>query len=476
MEICIMDGSMAGQSFEVKEEITTIGRSLENHVQVGDLSISRKHAKITRNGNRYYLEDLGSQNGTWVNGHPISPGFQIEIKEGDIITFGHVLLSAGEPYSEDGMTNQFSIGLIEELEKDRKDLLYRDRQITDRDKLEMMYGISTVLMQSLDLDELAERMLESVFSCLSAIESGALILIDHDTGEHTRVIGRSRKGESQKGGVSYSQTIVNRAVGQCRAIIMSDANLTERLDFSASMIRMQVKSVMCVPLVSKAEICGVLYVHSLSTALGFTKEDLFFLTALSSPAALAIENALLFSKHTQAQLAIQKAHDELESRVEERTADLLKANDQLKNEIAERKQAEEKLKKTTEQLKEANKSLERAYAQMKEAKDRISAQLYGEEIVFLTDENGRIRGVNEKGVEVAGQSRIRLLGQDLGELLDAECKEELKKEIRQAWTGLFHKAPLRFSGEANPQAFQATLIPLNLENTKMLLLLLRKTA
>ena len=476
MELCIMDGSTAGQSFEVKEEITTIGRSLDNHIQVGDVSVSRKHAKITRNGNRYYLEDLGSQNGTWVNGHPISPGFQIEIKEGDIITFGHVLLSAGEPYFEDGMTTQFSIGLLEKLEKDRKDLLYRDRQITDRDKLEMMYGMSTVLMQSLDLDELAERMLESVFSCLSAIESGALILIDQDTGEHTRVIGRSRKGESQKSGVSYSQTIVNRAVGQCRAIMMSDANLTERLDFSASMIRMQVKSVMCVPLVSKAEICGVLYVHSLSTALGFTKEDLFFLTALSSPAALAIENALLFSKHTQAQLALQQAHDELESRVEERTADLLKANDQLKNEIAERKQAEEKLKKTTEQLKEANKSLERAYAQMKEAKDRISAQLYGEEIVFLTDETGRIRGVNEKGVEVAGQSSIRLLGQALGDLLEPECKEELEQEIRQAWTGLFHKAPLRFSGEASPQAFQATLIPLNMENTKMLLLLLRKTA
>ena len=50
-----------------------------------------------------------------------------------------------------------------------------------------------------------------------------------------------------------------------------------------SMIRMQVKSVMCVPLVSKAEISGVIYVHSLRTALGFTKEDLFFLTALEQP-------------------------------------------------------------------------------------------------------------------------------------------------------------------------------------------------
>jgi hypothetical protein len=67
----------------------------------------------------------------------------------------------------------------------------------------MMYGISTALMQSLDMDELGERILESVFSCLSANESGALVLIDQDTGEHTRVISRSRK-DGGKGDVSYS--------------------------------------------------------------------------------------------------------------------------------------------------------------------------------------------------------------------------------------------------------------------------------
>ena len=474
MELHILDGSMAGQSFEVKEEITTVGRSLENHIQVGDLSVSRKHAKITRNENNYYIEDLGSQNGTWVNGHPLSPGFQVEIKEGDIITLGHVLLSAGEPYSEDGMTAQFSIDLIEETEQTRKGFLYRGREITDREKLEMMYGMSTVLVQSLDIDELAERMLVSIFSCLSAIDSGALILIDKDTGAHTRVIARSRKGGSHKDGMSYSRTIVDRAVSRCRAIMMSDANLNEKMDFSASMIRMQVKSVMCVPLVSKTEICGVIYVHSLSTALGFTKEDLFFLTALSGPSALAIENALLFSKHTQAQVNLQKARDELESRVQKRTAELAKANEQLKNEIAERKQAEEKLKGTTEQLREANKTLEWAYAQMKEAKDQISAQLYGEEIVFLTDENGRIQGVNEKGVEATGQSRIRVLGRDLGDLVETESREELKKEIKQAWTGLFHKAPLRFVGKESPQTFQTTIVPLNMENAKMLLFFFRR--
>jgi GAF domain-containing protein len=53
---------------------------------------------------------------------------------------------------------------------------------------------------------------------------------------------------------------------------------------------------MCVPLISKAEIRGVIYVDSLQKPYGFRREDLSLLTALSSPAAIAIENALLHER------------------------------------------------------------------------------------------------------------------------------------------------------------------------------------
>ena len=102
---------------------------------------------------------------------------------------------------------------------------------------------------------------------------------------------------------------------------------------------------------------------------------------------------------------------------------------------------------------------------MREAKDRISSQLYsGEEIVFLTDGNGRISGVNEKAVEIVGQSRIKLLGQNLDDLLEHESKENFKKEMKKVWAGLFHKTPLRFAGNASSQAFQASVVPLNMAN------------
>jgi PAS domain-containing protein len=445
-ELYMINGPLAGLTFEIESDVTTIGRSSDNSIIIKDLSISRKHAKVTLTGDRYFIEDLGSHNGTWINGHSMNPGYQIQLKEGDFISIGNVSMSIGQPYAEDGMITHYSIGLLEEPEQGRKDVFHRDKRITDRDKLEMIYEVCTVLMQSLDLDELAEKLLESVFSCLDGIDSGALILIDQGTGEHMRVFARSRDGE--KGfKMNYSRTIVNRVVSQCRAVIMSDTSLTDRVDLSTSMIRIQMKSVMCVPLVSKAEIYGVIYVHSLRVAQGFTKEDLFFLTTLSSPAALAIENALLFTRHTQAEEELQKAREELELRVQERT----------------------------EELSKANRNLELAYAQLKDAKDRISSQLYAEDIAFLTDEDGYILGFSDKGVEVVGQSRLKLMNQNIGDLLEPDSKKKLKKEIKKTRVGAFHETSLLFTEkDRSPQLFRTRMMPLNMEKKKMLLFLMRR--
>jgi PAS domain-containing protein len=441
----MINGPLAGLTFEIEDDVTTIGRSSGNSISIKDLSISRKHAKLTLSGERYFIEDLGSQNGTWVNGHSMSPGYQIQLKEGDFISIGNISMSVGQPYAEDGMITYYSIGLLEEVEQGRKDVFHRDRRITDRDKLEMMYEVCTLLMQSLDLDELAEKLLESVFSCLKGIDSGALILIDQGTGEHKQVIARSRDGE--KGfKMNYSRTIVNRVVSQCRAVIMSDTSLTDRVDLSTSMIWIQMKSVMCVPLVSKAEIYGVIYVHSLRSVQGFTKEDLFFLTTLSSPAALAIENALLFTRHTQAEVELQKAREELEHRVQERT----------------------------EEISKVNRNLELAYAQLKDAKDRISSQLYAEDIAFLTDEDGRILGFSDKAAEVARQSRLKLMNQNIADLLEPESNKKLKKEMKKTRVGVFHETSLLFTEkERSPQLFRAKMMPVNMEKKKVLLFLMR---
>jgi diguanylate cyclase (GGDEF)-like protein len=90
-----------------------------------------------------------------------------------------------------------------------------------------------------------------------------------------------------------------------------------------------VKSVICVPLVGKMGTRGAIYFQSVNVAHGFRKDDLFFLTSLSTPIALAIENALLYARSKSAEERLQKASDDLEQKVMNRTSQLKKAKDKL---------------------------------------------------------------------------------------------------------------------------------------------------
>ena len=463
-----------GLSFEIGEGTAFIGRTPDNAVHLDDPSVSRRHAKITKTGEKYYIEDLNSQNGTSVNGYLISPGFQVQIKEGDFLVVGNISLCLGEPYAEDGMVTHFSISLLEQSGETGRNPLYKDRLMTDRDKLETIYEVSTILMQSLDIEEISERMMDSIFSCLRTIDGGAVLLIDPKTGEHKEISAKARDPEDGFS-MDYSRTIVNRVIREGKALMLSDTSLADQADLSASIILMRIKSVMCVPLITKSATYGVIYAHSVAALQGFRKEDLFFLTALSGPAALAIENALLYSKSKHAEEALQKAHADLERRVHERTKALSKANALLEQEVTERKQAEEELKAMHRQLKEANLNLELAYAQMREAKDRIGSQLYGEEVALLSDEKGQILGFNDKALEMLGQSRFKLLGRNVGELLAQECRDRLLRDMRDARKGVFHQSSLFLKGGKVPEdEFQAKLILVDLEREKRLLILLRR--
>jgi GAF domain-containing protein len=95
---------------------------------------------------------------------------------------------------------------------------------------------------------------------------------------------------------------------------MSDTSQEDKETLSDSIVKCKIKSIMCVPLVSKSKTRGVIYVHSAKEPYGFRKDDLFLLTGLSYPAAVTLENALLYSKRKQAEEALKKARDELEGR------------------------------------------------------------------------------------------------------------------------------------------------------------------
>lgn len=86
----IRDGEMAGKSFLLDRLIITIGRGPESDIVINDVSISRRHAQILRQGIGDYVQDLGSRNGTTLNGEPLS--YPHLLHPGDIVCLGNIRL------------------------------------------------------------------------------------------------------------------------------------------------------------------------------------------------------------------------------------------------------------------------------------------------------------------------------------------------------------------------------------------------
>ena len=212
------------------------------------------------------------------------------------------------------------------------DITQEETMITSRKKLGHIHEVTTSLSQSSDIKELFEKIMDSLLLHLRHMDAGAILLADDNTSRLTEVISRIREGrEHNKGRVCKS--IVNRVMKEAKALMITNPARKKVDGFSRSVESERRISVICVPLVTKKEIRGVIYVRSASTPQGFRKDDLLFINHLGHPAALAIENTLLHEKNRRSEEALETARGELETKVKERTLELMEANRKL-NELS----------------------------------------------------------------------------------------------------------------------------------------------
>ena len=293
-KLYILGGPEKGKSFALESDLVSLGRGSESNIRVRDKSVSRRHLEIIRKGDTYFIKDLRSKNGTYVNHKEIKPGEPFKIEQGLPVVVGKTLFCIGEAYlgeDEDLTTVLDSVDLSKEM-RESGTVFVQDRPMTPQKNIELLYRVSHILKQSLNINEILENILQDLLDLLKRIDRGVFILVDEKTEELSDPISLLKKenGDSSK---SFSRTIVNRVVKRGKPVVMLDTLNENEADLSASMHSMKVRSVMCVPLISRSQLRGVVYVDSVNKPYGFRREDLALISALSVPAAIAIENAFL---------------------------------------------------------------------------------------------------------------------------------------------------------------------------------------
>ena len=282
------------QSYDIPGDAVHIGRAPENDIQIKDKFASRKHFKLERKGNKYFIQDLKSKNGTFVDGKQIGSNGAYEVQEGMTIVAGMSVICLGEGSSDDVFAFLDSFGPVKDFSEAGR-IILKDRVMTRKKNKELIEKVSEVLLGPSDITETSEKMLGYIFDLFKRIDRGAIVFFDQKRGIISGVISRSKEGV-EKTGTKYNEKVVLQAVKTGKPIMLSDTHDRNDDDPAATLRMLKVKSMMCVPLIASSKPVGAIYVDSLTEPFGFRKDDLSLFTALSSRLAMALETASKKSK------------------------------------------------------------------------------------------------------------------------------------------------------------------------------------
>ena len=245
IKLYLMDGKAEIQSFDLLRKTFTIGRSSDNDIAMKDPYVSRRHLKITRRGETYAIVDLGSRNGTFVNGKQIPKGRAFEVKEGVPVILGMSLVCLGKACLEHVMPFVDSLYDLDEMNQ-MSGFSGEDRPLTAQKNMETIYNVAQLLRNSLSLEEIMDNILNEVFRLLPRVDRGFIILADSKTGKITQSFHRSKKARRGMSS-SYSQSVVKRVLRDRKAVSMLDTFSEDEVDLSESIKVMRIRSLYAFP-------------------------------------------------------------------------------------------------------------------------------------------------------------------------------------------------------------------------------------
>lgn len=161
----------------------------------------------------------------------------------------------------------------------------------NRKELEVLYRVTKTVNSILDYPQLMEKVMDLAIETVGA-ERGAIILLN-PYGNLDLAVARNFERKNLKALTTLSSSVVRKVVNEKTPLLSHDLQDDACLKDSKSILSHNIQSVLCVPLESKGQISGVIYVDSRSTKGVFTKDSLEFLAAFSDQAAIALENARL---------------------------------------------------------------------------------------------------------------------------------------------------------------------------------------
>jgi serine phosphatase RsbU (regulator of sigma subunit) len=337
-ELIVKSANREPDRFPLGHLRLTIGRSARNDICIPDPFASRVHAEVRCEGGRYFLQDLGSANGTLYNDEfvtgevTLASGGRIQIGETEIVfdegasdsfaSAGVIADAAPAPEPEATIfassNDRTTSGLLEAIEGARTQpprpftsgraaaVTTAAQQASQSDLLALISKVGVTLLASATLNETLQQIAALVFEAVPA-ERCLIMMRDNKEGDLKVKVASVRDRQQEVGEIRVSRAVLNEVVGEGKSVLTSDAQGDPR--FMSSTITFQgIRSVLAVPLGVGDKVFGLIYADSPIADARFTEDHLKVLTTLASVAAIRVENARLVEEH----LERERLHHELQ--------------------------------------------------------------------------------------------------------------------------------------------------------------------
>lgn len=298
--------------YELDGAEATLGRHPDCDIQLQSNMVSRKHARVFEEGGQYYVEDLGSGNGTFLNGKKIEG--RTALNHEDRVKLGPLLLrfeakqpekapvpaAAAAASAATAATIAFNLELASGEDDSATVMDAVDNtsgfgllDAQPEAKLKGILEIARSLAGTADLEALLPKILETLFNVFPQADRGCILLKDPETSKMLPRAYKHRRDDVDDS-VKLSRTILDRVLSDKTGILSADAASDSRFEQSESISSLTIRSMMCVPMLSlDGEPTGVIQLDTQNPLQRFQKEDLDLLLAVAGQAALSYESARL---------------------------------------------------------------------------------------------------------------------------------------------------------------------------------------
>jgi HD-GYP domain-containing protein (c-di-GMP phosphodiesterase class II) len=314
----VLSGPEKGKSFLLAQERYTVGRGTDNLICLMDMAASKNHFEVIRSGDHYYIKDLRSKNGTYLNGVRLAAKQFFDLPPGSEIKIGGTLIHVGMEEREEEDSEDLEQDTLEaELEPAPAmgsatgymsvaggPSAGRLRKMKERTipftidsgrNVAGIYKVLSIVGSTADRDFLMRKSVDLILEIVEA-ERGFLFLSEQlFEDDFHPVVARSAKAEGEVPMESISRSVLGAVVDDGSPVLCTEVASDHRFAGTDSLVEYNIQSVICAPIKSRDGVLGLLYFDTTSTTKLLRREDLELITALGIQIGIIMENMELVS-------------------------------------------------------------------------------------------------------------------------------------------------------------------------------------